>query len=137
MNVRSTAVAAARVSPRMVVLALIGVLSILALFIPEDASARGGRGGGGFRGGGGGMARSSISRGGGGRSMSSGSRSSGSRTHGGGSVSDHMSTGSRTGAGVGASHQTGWTSLVAKLLQQSGIRDQGSGIRDQGSGIRD
>ena len=24
------------------------------------------------------------------------------------------------GAGVGASHQTGWTALVAKLLQQSG-----------------
>jgi len=27
-----------------------------------------------------------------------------------------------TGAGVGASHQTGWTGLVAKLLQQSGDR---------------
>jgi hypothetical protein len=25
-----------------------------------------------------------------------------------------------TGSGVGASHQTGWTALVAKLLQQSG-----------------
>jgi hypothetical protein len=25
-----------------------------------------------------------------------------------------------SGAGVGASHQTGWTALVAKLLQQSG-----------------
>jgi hypothetical protein len=25
-----------------------------------------------------------------------------------------------TGAGFGASHQTGWTALVAKLLQQSG-----------------
>jgi hypothetical protein len=25
-----------------------------------------------------------------------------------------------TGAGVGASHQTGWTGVVAKLLQQSG-----------------
>ncbi len=24
------------------------------------------------------------------------------------------------GAGIGASHQTGWTGLVAKLLQQSG-----------------
>ena len=24
------------------------------------------------------------------------------------------------GAGVGASHQTGWTALVAKLMQQSG-----------------
>jgi hypothetical protein len=27
-----------------------------------------------------------------------------------------------TGAGVGASHQTGWTGVVAKLLQQSGER---------------
>jgi hypothetical protein len=26
-----------------------------------------------------------------------------------------------TGAGLGASHQTGWTSLVAKLIQQSGV----------------
>jgi hypothetical protein len=26
-----------------------------------------------------------------------------------------------TGAGVGASHQTGWTALVAKLLQQTGV----------------
>ena len=25
------------------------------------------------------------------------------------------------GAGVGASHQTGWTALVAKLIQQSGV----------------
>jgi hypothetical protein len=25
-----------------------------------------------------------------------------------------------TGAGVGASHQTGWTGLVAKLMQQNG-----------------
>jgi hypothetical protein len=25
-----------------------------------------------------------------------------------------------TGAGIGASHQTGWTGVVAKLLQQSG-----------------
>jgi hypothetical protein len=25
-----------------------------------------------------------------------------------------------TGAGLGASHQTGWTSLVAKLIEQSG-----------------
>jgi hypothetical protein len=30
-----------------------------------------------------------------------------------------------TGAGVGASHQTGWTALVAKLLQQSGERHHG------------
>jgi Glycosyl hydrolase family 63 C-terminal domain len=28
-----------------------------------------------------------------------------------------------TGAGLGASHQTGWTALVAKLLQQSGERE--------------
>jgi hypothetical protein len=27
-----------------------------------------------------------------------------------------------TGAGIGASHQTGWTALVAKLVQQSGER---------------
>jgi hypothetical protein len=26
------------------------------------------------------------------------------------------------GSGVGASHQTGWTGVVAKLLQQSGDR---------------
>jgi hypothetical protein len=25
-----------------------------------------------------------------------------------------------TGAGLGASHQTGWTALVAKLIQQQG-----------------
>ena len=30
-----------------------------------------------------------------------------------------------TGAGVGASHQTGWTALVAKLLQQSGEPNEG------------
>ena len=29
-----------------------------------------------------------------------------------------------TGEGLGASHQTGWTALVAKLLQQSGTADQ-------------
>jgi hypothetical protein len=28
-----------------------------------------------------------------------------------------------SGAGLGASHQTGWTGLVAKLLQQSGVAD--------------
>jgi hypothetical protein len=28
-----------------------------------------------------------------------------------------------TGAGIGASHQTGWTALVAKLLQQSGEKN--------------
>ena len=31
-----------------------------------------------------------------------------------------------TGAGLGASHQTGWTALVAKLLQQSGTAEQDS-----------
>ena len=30
-----------------------------------------------------------------------------------------------TGAGLGASHQTGWTGLVAKLLQQSALWDFG------------
>jgi hypothetical protein len=30
-----------------------------------------------------------------------------------------------TGAGVGASHQTGWTALVAKLLQQFGAFQPG------------
>jgi hypothetical protein len=30
-----------------------------------------------------------------------------------------------TGAGVGASHQTGWTALVAKLLQQTGAFNEG------------
>jgi hypothetical protein len=29
-----------------------------------------------------------------------------------------------TGKGIGASHQTGWTALVAKLLQQSGVDDE-------------
>jgi hypothetical protein len=29
-----------------------------------------------------------------------------------------------TGAGLGASHQTGWTGLVAKLLQQSGVEPE-------------
>jgi hypothetical protein len=31
-----------------------------------------------------------------------------------------------TGAGLGASHQTGWTALVAKLLQQSPLWDAGA-----------
>ncbi|MCC7179161.1 MAG: glucosidase [Acidobacteria bacterium] len=36
-----------------------------------------------------------------------------------------------TGAGIGASHQTGWTALVAKLLQQSGEREPaGAADRD-------
>ena len=29
-----------------------------------------------------------------------------------------------TGAGVGASHQTGWTAQIAKLLQQLGMEDE-------------
>jgi len=29
-----------------------------------------------------------------------------------------------TGAGLGASHQTGWTAVVAKLLQQSGEKSE-------------
>jgi hypothetical protein len=40
-----------------------------------------------------------------------------------------------TGRGAGASHQTGWTALVAKLLQQSGEAGEdaaGSGTADAG-----
>ena len=33
-----------------------------------------------------------------------------------------------TGAGLGASHQTGWTALVAKLIQQTA--EYGAGGRD-------
>jgi hypothetical protein len=33
------------------------------------------------------------------------------------------------GAGLGASHQTGWTALVATLLEQSGSRHRGAGAR--------
>ncbi len=43
-----------------------------------------------------------------------------------------------TGAGLGACHQTGWTALVAKLIQQSGGRG-GIGVRtpiDSESGRR-
>jgi hypothetical protein len=29
-----------------------------------------------------------------------------------------------TGVGLGASHQTGWTALVAKLLQQTGAEER-------------
>jgi hypothetical protein len=32
-----------------------------------------------------------------------------------------------TGRGIGASHQTGWTALVAKLLEQTARRRQGTG----------
>jgi len=40
-----------------------------------------------------------------------------------------------TGRGIGASHQTGWTGLVAKLLQQSGEGEDGrrAGQRDEAS----
>jgi hypothetical protein len=34
-----------------------------------------------------------------------------------------------TGAGVGASHQTGWTALVAKLLEQASGSTQSMGCR--------
>jgi hypothetical protein len=34
-----------------------------------------------------------------------------------------------TGQGLGASHQTGWTALVSKLLQQSGDRRKSNGRR--------
>jgi copper oxidase (laccase) domain-containing protein len=36
-----------------------------------------------------------------------------------------------TGRGVGASHQTGWTGLVAKLLQQSGERVEKTRAEEQ------
>jgi hypothetical protein len=32
-----------------------------------------------------------------------------------------------TGAGVGASHQTGWTGVIAKLIQQQGERAERAG----------
>jgi hypothetical protein len=41
-----------------------------------------------------------------------------------------------TGEGVGASHQTGWTGLVAKLLQQSGEEDQAPAQQQVPSRIR-
>ena len=34
-----------------------------------------------------------------------------------------------TGAGLGASHQTGWTGLVAKLIQQQGEHPGGAGVK--------
>jgi hypothetical protein len=36
-----------------------------------------------------------------------------------------------TGAGLGAAHQTGWTALVAKLLEQSGAHTSQQQIRDE------
>ena len=41
-----------------------------------------------------------------------------------------------SGRGVGASHQTGWTGLVAKLLQQSGERVENAHGRGTGSRSR-
>jgi hypothetical protein len=35
------------------------------------------------------------------------------------------------GRGVGASHQTGWTGVVAKLLQQSGEREVKESIEEK------
>jgi len=35
-----------------------------------------------------------------------------------------------SGAGLGASHQTGWTGLITKLMQQSGERCKGKEIDD-------
>jgi len=39
-----------------------------------------------------------------------------------------------TGRGVGASHQTGWTGLVAKLLQPARL-SEGAGIRHVDNGL--
>jgi hypothetical protein len=39
-----------------------------------------------------------------------------------------------TGAGLGASHQTGWTALVAKLLQQSPLWEGGGARARVGGG---
>jgi hypothetical protein len=41
-----------------------------------------------------------------------------------------------TGAGLGASHQTGWTALVAKLLQQSGERFAGTRLMPAATGAK-
>jgi hypothetical protein len=37
-----------------------------------------------------------------------------------------------SGRGVGASHQTGWTGLVAKLLQQNGERTDAADAEERG-----
>jgi len=42
-----------------------------------------------------------------------------------------------TGRGVGASHQTGWTALVAKLLEQTGARRPGGRLQGDVAPIRD
>ena len=39
-----------------------------------------------------------------------------------------------TGAGVGASHQTGWTGVVTKLMQQSGESRERSRQQESGTG---
>jgi hypothetical protein len=41
-----------------------------------------------------------------------------------------------TGAGLGASHQTGWTGLVAKLIQQQGDKDGRATEGQSGAGDR-
>ena len=44
-----------------------------------------------------------------------------------------------SGAGIGASHQTGWTGLIAKLLQQRGEHGKGqeeTGLRQTKEGIK-
>ena len=41
-----------------------------------------------------------------------------------------------TGRGLGASHQTGWTGVVAKLMQQSGERVSSLRSRGRGPGAR-
>ena len=38
-----------------------------------------------------------------------------------------------TGQGLGASHQTGWTALVTKLLQQTGDSRKSEGRRSEAS----
>ncbi len=43
-----------------------------------------------------------------------------------------------TGWGLGASHQTGWTGLIAKLLQPRRVkREEGRGKREEGRGKRE
>ena len=42
-----------------------------------------------------------------------------------------------TGRGVGASHQTGWTGLVTKTLQQSGESNQRNKVEQTGAAFAD
>ena len=41
-----------------------------------------------------------------------------------------------SGAGLGASHQTGWTALVAKLLEQIVRAPEGTGARSLEAAVR-